>query len=158
MPNHEKRQFSLIIPSQTMYLDVVHSYIAEILRFYKISRRNIKKLVLAIDEAITNIIEHGLDFDGEHLIEIDLNIEWPYVEFVLEDDAIQFNPLTYELNLDTFSYEHPKEGGLGIFLIKQVMDELKYNHLSNGKNHFSMKKNLSVYLLNQTEDIEDSEN
>ncbi len=102
MPNHEKRQFSLIIPSQTMYLDVVHSYIAEILRFYKISRRNIKKLVLAIDEAITNIIEHGLDFDGEHLIEIDLNIEWPYVEFVLEDDAIQFNPLTYELNLDTF--------------------------------------------------------
>ena len=87
---------------------------------------------LAVEEAITNIIDHGYKNEyGEIIISCRININ--QVEVQIRDTAPRFDPLSLpEPKLDD-SIKDRKIGGLGVFLIRQVMDEIVYRY-DNGRN------------------------
>lgn len=97
---------------------------------------------VSIDEVITNIISYGFDDDGEHDIEIVLSLEDDTLKVTVSDDGKEFNPLEKEDPDITQDLEDREIGGLGIFFVKNFMDELSYSY-ENGKNILLMKKNTS---------------
>ena len=59
----------------------------------------------------------------------------------MSDDGKPFNPLTQAPDVDIhLSAEKRKIGGLGIFLVQQMMDEVDYKRTSKGENVLVMKK------------------
>lgn len=95
---------------------------------------------LCLDEIVTNIISYGFDDADTHQITLDIEREDDLVTAVVEDPGKEFNPLTdaKEPDLDA-SIEDREIGGLGIFFLKQMMDELDYQRV-DGRNRLTMKK------------------
>jgi serine/threonine-protein kinase RsbW len=82
-------------------------------------------LALAIEEIVTNIIRHQPKADSAILLRLDGGSDRVVVTIV-EPDAVFFDPTAArDPNLDV-PIEERKPGGLGIFLTKKVMDEVRY--------------------------------
>jgi serine/threonine-protein kinase RsbW len=91
----------------------------------------IRKIELASEEALVNIISYaysGLNKNNSPLIEIDCEKNGTNrFEIVIKDRGIPFNPIDNELHVDIDRpIEERRIGGLGIFLIRQLMDEVVY--------------------------------
>ena len=81
---------------------------------------------LAIDEILTNTISYGYDDDERHLIEIIVSLEADSIAVVIVDDSMPFDlGLAPERDLD-LSLEDTALGGLGLFLVHQMMDSVDY--------------------------------
>ena len=94
---------------------------------------------LALDEIVSNLIRYGWKDDGEHQIHVRISRSEDEVRVEVEDDAAPFNPLEVpEPDIDRPLEERPV-GGLGIHLVRQIMDGLDYRRL-DGKNLLVMKK------------------
>lgn len=90
-------------------------------------RPTIRKVELASEEALVNIIRHAYKQRSGH-IEIQVTI-YPKnrVEIAIRDQGPPFNPLEEERRIDpAIPLEERQEGGLGILLIRKYMDEVLY--------------------------------
>lgn len=99
---------------------------------------------LALDELFTNIISYGFDDEEEHLIEITIDAEPDQVVIRIEDDGVPFNPVEASQPEIGCSVENCRVGGLGIHLIKNLMDEICYQRCGN-RNVLILRKNISEY-------------
>jgi serine/threonine-protein kinase RsbW len=78
---------------------------------------------LAVGEAVTNIIRHAYQNQPGHKIHLSLTIDEEKFSLCIRDFGRKFDPANHPPpNLDT-----PREGGYGIYLMKEVMDEVTYN-------------------------------
>lgn len=83
-------------------------------------------LLVSIEEILTNIIKYGFDEQGVHPIHITFRCVEEHIEMEFEDRGREFNPLeTEEPDFDTPVAER-QLGGLGIHLVKKMMDVTKY--------------------------------
>ena len=81
---------------------------------------------LAIDEILTNTISYGYDDDEAHRIELTLRLDDDRLVVVIEDDGREFDSsMEREPELET-SLEERALGGLGLFLVHQMMDDVAY--------------------------------
>lgn len=96
---------------------------------------------LALDEIITNIISYGYEDQENHFIGIRISLQDEQVLIEVEDDGREFNPLTIPEADTESSIEERPIGGLGVHLVRNLMDELKYTY-QNKKNCLLMKKKL----------------
>ena len=98
---------------------------------------------LCLDEVLTNIIFYAFEGVKIHPITIALQLSSDYVEARIQDRGRPFNPLK-EVPLPTLATEVEKRevGGLGIFLLRNIMDTLHYER-KNECNILVMKKRLA---------------
>jgi len=83
-------------------------------------------LLVSIEEILTNIIKYGFDEEGVHPIHITFRRVEDQIEMEFEDRGREFNPLEIgEPDLDS-PIEDRQLGGLGIHLVKKMVDEAKY--------------------------------
>ncbi|MBM3546286.1 MAG: ATP-binding protein [Alphaproteobacteria bacterium] len=102
------------------------------------------KFNLAFDEIITNIVSYGYDDAEEHKIEVRIALKDGLVEAEVVDDARAFDPLSEAKEPDvTAELEDRPIGGLGIFFVKEMMDEVRYKR-ENGYNHLYFCKRTSA--------------
>ncbi len=86
---------------------------------------------LSLDELLTNIIHYGFDDEKEHTIIVKLSLSENILEITIEDDGKAFDPLNAKPpNLDQ-SIEDKPIGGLGIYLVKNLMTEINYKRLKS---------------------------
>lgn len=104
-----------------------------------ISNDIINKFQLAFEELISNIIFYGYDDELPHEISVVFNLDEKSLAVLIVDDAKEFNPLEKEDPDISLSIDERKIGGLGIYLVKSLMDEVNYKRES-GKNYFYIKK------------------
>ena len=100
-------------------------------------------LCLAIDEIATNIIRHGyMENDSTGIIDMTI-ATGDAVTVTLQDDAVQYNPLTHQLpdEVDlSMSLEDRPIGGLGVLLAQKNVDEFNYEFADNrNQNIFIVK-------------------
>ena len=100
------------------------------------------KIRLSIEEAVENIVNYAYP-DGMGWIEVETYLEHDtMLAIVLRDAGIKFNPLESADPDITLSAEERNIGGLGIFLCKQLMDDISY-HYDEGCNVLMMKKDIA---------------
>jgi len=102
---------------------------------------SISRINICLDELFTNIVSYGLEDDLEHIIKFTLNGDNNLVTINIEDDGIPFNPLE-KIDPDfPANVESAKIGGLGIRIIRKLMDNVCYER-KQGNNKLTMKKNI----------------
>ncbi len=96
------------------------------------------ELIMALDEAVTNVVLHGYSGkDGN--IKIIINRSNNVVSLELVDTGVKFNPTTYpEPNLKV-PIEERKAGGMGVQLVRKFTDDMKY-YYKDGENHLILIK------------------
>jgi len=96
---------------------------------------------VALEEILTNVISYGYDDSNEHDIIVRLSCNEGEVTAEVEDDGRPFNPLgAAEPDTNKLLEERPV-GGLGIHLVRKLMDRVEYRR-PQGKNLLMMKKRI----------------
>jgi serine/threonine-protein kinase RsbW len=116
--------------------------VEELIESLGLSPTIVFNIQLALEELLTNIISYGYNDDSQHEILIRFQLNDDYIEITLEDDGIEFNPLLKEDPDLNQSIEERKIGGLGIYFVKQFMDDIKYQRKEN-KNILQIKKRIN---------------
>jgi len=88
--------------------------------------RQVYAVQLAVDEAATNIIEHGYRCSGVGDVEITCEPEADCLRVTLHDHAPPFDPDEIPEPVTNVPLEELKPRGLGIFLMRKMMDEVIY--------------------------------
>lgn len=97
---------------------------------------------LASDELLTNVINYGYDNEQEHAIHLQIKCEDFALVLRIEDDGCAYNPFSApDPDLTTELLDRPA-GGLGIYLVRQLMDQVEYDRKAN-KNILLLTKQIS---------------
>jgi sigma-B regulation protein RsbU (phosphoserine phosphatase) len=92
----------------------------------KLQSETSKKVKLALDEMLNNIISYGYSDGGEHEIEVLGEVFEDHLTILITDDGVPFNPFQREAPDTTLSVQDRDFGGLGIHLVRNTMDEVSY--------------------------------
>jgi anti-anti-sigma factor len=108
-----------------------------------ISESDVSALHLAVEEIVTNVITHGYHCDPSRFLTVRLETITPdRIHAVVTDDAPAYNPLARPEVNTTLPLEARSVGGLGVHLVKKLMDVCVYEH-RDGQNLFSIERKLS---------------
>lgn len=122
---------------------MLYPFISEIGEKLGIDDSTLNSINLAIEEATVNSIMYAYS-DGEKG-DVTLKAEWTEdkktLKFILQDSGVAFNPLNMPDADTSLDVEERPIGGLGIFLVKQIMDNVEYQR-NGDKNVLTMTKNL----------------
>ena len=122
----------LIISSSTDNLAEVRSFIEMHGTEAGLEQKVVSHVTLAVDEACTNIIEHAYNNSAIEKIRIKIKTTNNKFSIIITDKGHHFDPsLIEEPNIEK-SQKMKKGGGLGMYLMKKIMDEVKYNAKGNG--------------------------
>jgi serine/threonine-protein kinase RsbW len=134
---------TLQIDSRTEHLVEVREFVSAAAQEFGFTDEEISKIALAVDEACTNIIKHAYRFDPNKKITLTIHPADSEFQIVIEDNGLQFNPLDIP-RPDMKEYlTHYRRGGLGVYLMKSLMDKVEYNIHPGVKNEVRLIKYLS---------------
>ena len=136
-------------PTCVLRLTVELKDLAQIRRFvqesaeaFGVAARDVPNVLLAVDEAVTNVILHGYAGHGGP-IEIVVSRLPGALVIRLHDEARPFDPTGVPAPDLTIPLVERAPGGLGIHLIRQIMDELSYRRRPGGGNELTMIKQIA---------------
>jgi serine/threonine-protein kinase RsbW len=139
-----KNKFSeLRVKSKTENLSVIRDFVSKKALDAGLPMATAENIMLAVDEACTNIIKHAYKSSPEG--EIILNIDYNEKKFTITiiDYGKSFEPERVPLpNLQKYYREH-KVGGLGIYLMKSLMDDVEYTSIPGKYNQVLLSKNIN---------------
>lgn len=135
---NQKPDLAISIPSKTQLLKMVVELTKHFVTLHHFQPSCIQQIALAVDEAITNVIEHSYGFkkDKEIRLEYYICAEGLKIKIVFSGIPPAFKD--EELNLDAM-IKKKRKGGLGVQLIKKIMDSVEYR-TENGTNVCEMVK------------------
>jgi anti-sigma regulatory factor (Ser/Thr protein kinase) len=104
------------------------------------SETDITKIEISCDEWSANIIEHALGGDRFRMFSIECTLNQGRFCISFENEGERFNPIEQEdVDLNDH-YSDSKERGLGIYIMKEMMDEIHYEYLLSGVNKLVLVK------------------
>lgn len=146
MANRIRREMT--VPADTTYLAKVRATVLDVLKQTSLPPVKANMVALAVDEAVANIMEHAYadnrppDAPHDTDIRIVLDSDARRFEVLIRDRGAAFDPSQApEVDMS----EHVKagrKGGLGIFLIRRIMDEINYTYKQGHHNELQMIKYL----------------
>ena len=139
----EKNVKTIVVqtPGDITYLHRIREFIAGIATEVGIDQQDIDNIELAVDEACTNVIEHGYAPDDPNKeITVRMEIDTSKLVLTVIDHAKPFNIVQYIPRDINELQEEGQNGGLGIRLIKRIMDTIDYKTTSDGYNELVMTK------------------
>ena len=138
-----KKSYSFELKSSLSELDRLCENLEIFGKKFGFSKKLIFEINLALDELFTNIISYGFKDDEEHVIKVTLTPDKEELCLCIEDDGMPFNPIDFETPDVSCSVEECKIGGLGIHIMKKLMDDVCYERCGE-KNVLNLKKKLGA--------------
>ena len=122
------------------FLDEIRGYVGEIARASGFGDKDVYNIQLATDEAASNIIEHAYEGVTDGVVEISCGMKGKELQIVLVDHGEPFDPSEVPLPDLKADLAERKIGGLGIFLMRKLMDEVHYHSNTDKSNVLTMIK------------------
>ena len=132
---------TLHIKNELEQLTRLYAFLDQQAGAYELEELQSMQIKLALEEAVTNVILYAYPDKKGQDIRIDMSYEHKRLTIVITDTGISFNPLERQEPDLTLSLEERPIGGLGIYLVKQLMTEVSYSR-SAGKNILTMTKDI----------------
>jgi sigma-B regulation protein RsbU (phosphoserine phosphatase) len=124
---HEVTKFSTFMKSVMEKLDIEKSLA--------------RQLRLAVEEAVVNVIDYAYPAGQEGDIEIHIMFDGKTLKTIIIDSGVAFDPTAKEKADTSLSAQDRQIGGLGILLVRELMDAINYER-ENGKNVLTLIKNI----------------
>ena len=134
--------FSIEISNSPAELDRALTAFTDFVKEQGIPREGWSHLQMAFDEIVSNIIKYGYDDKDVHLIRISCRVKDDFLEMEIFDDSREFNVLERKAPDTAASLQARPIGGLGIFLVKKLLDAHEYTRDGN-INHLVLRKTFS---------------
>lgn len=139
MPKIENK-YMLKVPSQTDNLELIREFVSRVAAKVGFDDEDVNKIELAIDEACTNVIKHAYGKDTKKPIDIAIKLDYDKFTVIVTDQGKGFN-LKNIKTPDMKEYlAEMRIGGLGIFLMKNLMDEVDFDVKPGVRNQVKMVK------------------
>jgi anti-sigma regulatory factor (Ser/Thr protein kinase) len=129
--------------SQPRFLAAARALVSNIAQRLGFNEVHSGQISLAVDEALCNIINHGYQkrTDGPIWVNVWANDEGrPTIKIVIEDLARQVDPKV----IRSRDLEDVRPGGLGVYIIREVMEDVRYEQREGGGMRLTMSKQLPV--------------
>ena len=142
MGTEKVSQSTLTVSNATAQLSKVRDFVKDGIQNGGFPEENTNRIMVAVDEAITNVVEHafaGVPV-GEGEINIKQTVDAESFCITIEDNGLSFNKQNFK---DIDIKQHVSEGntgGLGIFFMRQVMDVVDYQYEHNVCNRLMLIK------------------
>ena len=120
------------VPAQMSYLLQVRDFIEKIGKKHKFSEKIVNSFKLVVDESCTNIVRHGYRDIKNGKIIIRAIVRRKSLTIVLIDRGKSFDPRSVAPPDLKRYVEIGKKGGLGILMMRKLMDDIKYNVTTTG--------------------------
>ncbi len=136
------KKFLLVTPSESDFLDIIRDFVGKIARSAGFSDDYVSKIQLSVDEACTNVIRHA--YLGMKQKDIEIRVELNAKKLVVSvvDRGRGFKPESKHVDdMEAYLSEYRK-GGLGLHLIKLLMDEVQFSIHPNKMNIITLVKYL----------------
>ena len=138
----ESNNFELTLDAAEENLEAIANFTVASMRKLGISSSTYE-IQTAVDEACTNIIEYA--YPGEKgTISLSCKLSGGDFVVVIRDRGKPFDPTSFPPPDVSSSLEERKIGGLGIYLMKKLMDEISYNFDAARGNTLTMKKRITT--------------
>ena len=108
------------------FLDEIREFVGDIARAGGFGAKDVYNIQLAADEAASNIIEHAYEGVSNGLMELSCGVSGNVITIILVDHGESFDPSAIPLPDLKADLSERKIGGLGIFLMRKLMDEVHY--------------------------------
>ncbi len=122
------------------FLDEIREFVGDIARQGGFSEKDVYNIQLATDEAASNMIEHAYENIPDGVIDLSCGMEDEQIRIVLIDYGEPFDPSAIPLPDLKADLSDRKIGGLGIFLMRKLMDEVHYEPKPDKSNVLTMIK------------------
>jgi serine/threonine-protein kinase RsbW len=116
----------LKILSHTKNLSLVRDFISDAAQKFGFDEETTNKIVLATDEACTNIIKHAYHNADNKPIELTVGMKNNTFEVVIIDYGESFNPANIKPPKLPDYIKHYNKGGLGMYLMRSLVDKVEY--------------------------------
>lgn len=139
---YENRVNRIEIPADKDNVSLGITPIVKFLEDLGVEHKVVYKIELALEEVLVNIASYAYDSEpGDIRIEYELLDSPRMIKIQIIDSGKEFNPLAHEDPDISLSVEEREVGGLGLFIVKNTMDEVKYDRRDN-KNILTIKKKI----------------
>ena len=129
------------VPADAAQLTVLSNFLREFGAAAGLGAPEMRKFELALEEIFMNIVMHGSQPGSTPHVEVSLRLTADALTMTVEDDGPQFDPLSLPSPDVTASLADRRVGGLGVFLVRSIMDTVSYSRTA-GRNQLRMSKRL----------------
>ena len=131
----------LVLHNDIQQIPQLADFVETIAQEKQLSQSLAMGINLALEEAVSNVILYAYPKETDGLVDVEAILRKDSLEFIIVDSGVPFDP-TAAPNIDTtLPAEERSIGGLGIHLVRQLMDAISYERKEE-KNYLRMKKNL----------------
>lgn len=122
-------------------LGVVREFVVGVARDLGLAQDDVYGLQLAVDEACTNVVRHAYGGLGGQ-VEVEVAVDGDRIQIVIRDWGAAFDPEAVPAPDITAPLEQRPLGGLGLFLMREMMDEIHFSFDADQGNTLTMVKHL----------------
>ena len=134
-----KEEMTLRIKNDVSKIESAKEALTRFAEANGLKKEIIFKLCLALEEIVYNIISYAFDDDNSHFISVLLSVLPDKIAMEIRDKGKPFNPIEKGAPNFERSFKEKSQGGVGLYLVTQFMDETEYRR-EFGENIFVMKK------------------
>ena len=118
--------YTLRIPSSTRYLEDVRRFVADHAARSGLPEGTVEEFKIAVDEACTNVIKHAYKGDEARQVDVAVIVEPDRFTVRIRDEGEAFNQASYEEPNLVEAVHRRRAGGLGVHIIRRLMDRVEY--------------------------------
>lgn len=116
------------VQASTEHLAKVRDFVAKYASEFGFKKQEVADIRLAVDEAYTNIIKHSYKNDKQKSVDISLGYNGNEFWISLLDTGESFDPSSYTEPDVRQKIKEKQRGGVGVYLIKKLMDDVEYRN------------------------------
>ena len=140
--NHVRLQRTLTLTNDISTIPQLSEFLDLFFEEVGIDMELCMSLNLAMEEAVVNVIDYAYPQGTSGTVDISALADGDAVAFVITDSGIPFDPTAAKEVDTTLPLEERQIGGLGIHLIRKIMDDVSYERRDN-KNILTLRKNIN---------------
>ncbi len=131
--------YKLEVPASTDQLSVARDFVCDHARSFGFGPAEVEGIRLAVDEAMTNVIKHAYKFDDSKTVYINVGMRSNEFWVAIQDTGDTFRIENYQEPDVEQRIKDRKKGGVGVYLIRKLMDKVEYSQ-KNAHNEIKMIK------------------
>jgi serine/threonine-protein kinase RsbW len=132
---------TISLPADVREIERLNRLVRQFGELHEIPSRGLYAVNLALDEVVTNVVLHGFDDASGQIVKVRMETKGEDLKSEVEDGGREFNPLSAPIPDLSASLDERALGGLGIHLVRSLMDRVEYRR-EGSKNVLTMRKRI----------------
>lgn len=134
---------SIIIEGIESNLPAIREFITKFTKELNLKKDIMETLVICTDEVCANIITHNYKSKPGKMIELIVKYSSKWITIDIYDEGFKFNPLKYTTKKNR-NLKEIKSQGMGLFLLRKLMDKIQYEYIKGRGNHLRIIKRVTA--------------